>query len=131
MRQSDRLIDWFLTPTLAVFQLDIRFSVLSQSVNSDTLFAWTFICAQCSDNWEKQPTHSSHPDYNIFLYCEATFNSLAPIFVGSTKCIDLWVLEFVVLNITCNNQWENCIWLDFYSCGLSVPRNPQELETHD
>jgi len=38
---------------------------------------------------------------------------LAPIFVISTKCIDPRVLEFVVSNITGNNQWENWISLDF------------------
>jgi hypothetical protein len=31
----------------------------------------------------------------------------------STECSDLWVLEFVVSNTTGNNQWENCISLDF------------------
>jgi hypothetical protein len=30
------------------------------------------------------------------------------IFVISTKCIYPWILEFVVSNITCNKQWENC-----------------------
>jgi len=40
------------------------------------------------------------------------FYSLAHIFVVSTKCIDPWVLEFVVSNITGNNQWEYCISLD-------------------
>jgi hypothetical protein len=36
----------------------------------------------------------------------------------STKCIDPWVLDFVVSNITGNNQWENGISVDFYFCGL-------------
>jgi len=37
-------------------------------------------------------------------YCESTLiRSLAPIFVVSTKCIDPWVVEFVVSNITGNN----------------------------
>ena len=58
---------------------------------------------------------------------ESIFYSLAPIFVVSTKCIDLWVLEFVVLNITDNNQWENSMSLDFNSRGLSVPRNPPKI----
>ena len=59
------------------------------------------------------------------------FYSLVPIFVVSTKCIDPWVLEFVVSNITGNNQWENCILFDFNFRGLSGPRNPQKLEPHD
>jgi len=33
------------------------------------------------------------------------FYSLASIFVVSTKYIDPWLLEFVVSNITDNNQW--------------------------
>ena len=33
------------------------------------------------------------------------FHSLAPIFVVSLKCIDPWILEFVVSNITGNSQW--------------------------
>jgi hypothetical protein len=56
---------------------------------------------------------------------------LAPIFVVSTNCIDPWVLEFVLSNITGNNQWENCISLDFYFHGLSGPRNQRKLEHHD
>jgi len=59
------------------------------------------------------------------------FYSLAPTFVVSTKFIDPWVLEFVVSNITGNNQWENYISLDFYFRGLSGPRNQRKLETHD
>jgi hypothetical protein len=40
------------------------------------------------------------------------FYSLAQIFVDSTKCIDPWVIKFVVSNITGNNQWEDCIrWI--------------------
>ena len=35
-------------------------------------------------------------------------------FVVSTKGSDPWVLEFVVSTITGNNQWENCILLDFF-----------------
>ena len=55
------------------------------------------------------------------------------IFVGhnlscSTTCSDLWVLEFVISNITGNNRWENCISLDFNFCGLSEPRNPQKFK---
>ena len=60
------------------------------------------------------------------------FYSLAPIFVLSTKCIDSWVLEYVVSNTTSNNnQWENCISLDFYFRGLNGPRNPRKLEPND
>ena len=49
----------------------------------------------------------------------------------STKCIDPWVLEFMVSNMTGNNLWENCISLEFYFRGLSGPRNQQKLEPHD
>jgi len=59
------------------------------------------------------------------------FYSLAPIFMVSTKCIDPWVLEFMVSNTTCTNQWESCISLDFYFRCLSEPRNPWKLESHD
>ena len=52
-------------------------------------------------------------------------------FMVSTKINDPWVLEFMVLNITGNSQWENCISLDFYFHGLSEPRNPQKLEPHN
>lgn len=41
----------------------------------------------------------------------------------STKWIDPWDLEFVVLNIKGNNQWENSILLDFYFHDLGRPRN--------
>jgi hypothetical protein len=58
------------------------------------------------------------------------FYSLAPIFVVSTKYIDPWVLEFVVSNITGNNQRENYISLNFNFCDLSEPRNPRKLERH-
>jgi hypothetical protein len=58
-----------------------------------------------------------------------SFFSLSLIFVVSTKCIDPWVLEFVVSNITGNHQWENCITLDFNFRGfLCEPRNPRKLE---
>jgi len=53
---------------------------------------------------------------------------MAPIVVVSTKCIDPWVFEFVVSNTTGNNQWENCISLDFNFRGLSEPRNSPTLE---
>ena len=50
-------------------------------------------------------------------YCERTFIRWKPIYVVSTKCIDPWFFEFVVSNITDNNQWENYISLDFYFRG--------------
>jgi len=37
----------------------------------------------------------------------------------------------MVSNITGNTQCENCILLDFYFHGLSVPRNQRKLEPHD
>jgi len=49
----------------------------------------------------------------------------------STKCIDPWVLEFMVSNTTDNNQWENCISLDCCFRGLREPRNPRKLEPHN
>ena len=49
-------------------------------------------------------------------------------FVVSMKCIDPWVLEFVVSNITGNNQWENCISLDFNVRVFSERQNPRKLE---
>ena len=47
-----------------------------------------------------------------FDYCESIF-VVGTNFVVSTKCIIPWVLEFVVSNTTGNNQWDNCISLDF------------------
>jgi len=41
------------------------------------------------------------------------------------------VFEFVVSNITGNNQWENCILVDFYFRGLSEPQIQLKLESHD
>jgi hypothetical protein len=41
------------------------------------------------------------------------------------------MLLFVVSNITSNNQWENCISLDFYFRGLSGPQNQRKLEPRD
>ena len=57
------------------------------------------------------------------------FYSLSPIFVLSTKCIDPWILEFVISNTTGNNQWESCILLDFNFRSLSEPRNPRKIWT--
>jgi hypothetical protein len=51
--------------------------------------------------------------------------------VVSTKCIGSWALEFVVSNITGNNQWENGILLDFYFHALSGQQNQLNLEPHD
>jgi hypothetical protein len=41
------------------------------------------------------------------------------------------ILEFVVSNITGNNQWENGILLDFYFHALSGQQNQLNLEPHD
>ena len=57
--------------------------------------------------------------------------SLEPIFVVSTKCSDPLVFEFMVSNTTSNNQWENCISLDFYFRDVSEPQNPQKLVSHN
>jgi hypothetical protein len=48
--------------------------------------------------------------------------------VVSAKCIDPWLLEFVVSNTTGINQWDNCISLDFNFRDLSEPQNPRKLE---
>jgi FixJ family two-component response regulator len=56
--------------------------------------------------------------------------SLTPIFVFSTKGSDPRVLEFVVLNVTDNYQWKNCIFLDICFRGLSGPHNQRKLEPH-
>ena len=62
----------------------------------------------------------SYHDFRISMkYRGNSFYSLVPIFVVSTKCIDPCDLEFVVLNTAGNNQWENCISLDFCFRGLS------------
>jgi len=49
-------------------------------------FVFTFYSFGCSD------------------YCQSNFIQFAPIFVVSTKCIDPWVLEFVVSNIIGDHQ---------------------------
>jgi len=54
---------------------------------------------------------------------------MAPISVISTKCIDTWVLEFMLLNITGNNQWENSISLDFNLRGLSETTKSMKIRT--
>jgi hypothetical protein len=56
---------------------------------------------------------------------------VGPNFVISTKCVDPWDFEFVVSNITDNNQWENCTSFDFYFRGLSGQRNQWKLEPQD
>jgi hypothetical protein len=66
----------------------------------------------------------------MYILCKY-FYSLTSIFVVSTTCIDPWVLEFVVLNSTGNNQCENDISLDFNFHRLSEARNPRKLEPHD
>ena len=70
-----------------------------------------------------------------YVYCTAAtaqsdimwmyFYLLAP------KCIDSWILEFVFANITCHNQWEDCISLNFNLRDLSEPQNQWKLEPHD
>ena len=52
-------------------------------------------------------------------------------FRGFYKCIDPWLLEFVVSNTKGNNQLKNCSSLDFNFRGLSQPLNPRKLESHD
>jgi hypothetical protein len=58
---------------------------------------------------------------NIAFLFYKEFDTLAPIIVVSTKCTDPLVLKFAVSNITGNNQWENCISLDFNFRALSEP----------
>ena len=58
--------------------------------------------------------------------------SLVPAFVVLLNAVIHWYLNiFGVSNTTSNNQWENCISLDFNFCGLSEPRKPSKLEPHD
>ena len=73
------------------------------------------ICTYASNLHHTWPYSQS--DHGI-KYCES-------------RCIDPWVLEFVVSNVTGNNQWENCISLDFYFPGLNSTRNQRKLEPHD
>jgi hypothetical protein len=47
------------------------------------------------------------------------------------KSSDPRVLEFVVLNVTDNYQWKNCIFLDICFRGLSGPHNQRKLEPHN
>ena len=51
--------------------------------------------------------------------------------VSAAKCIDPRVLEVVVSKTTDNNEWGNCISLDFNIHALSEPRNPLILEPKD
>lgn len=52
------------------------------------------------------------------------FYLLAPISVVSAKCLDPRVLQFVVSNITCNSQWDNCVSFDFSLLRVSEPWHP-------
>jgi hypothetical protein len=55
------------------------------------------------------------------------FYSLTPIFVLSTKCINPWVLEFMVSNTKGNSQWENCIsWFKWTTKSTEI-RTPQVI----
>jgi len=47
------------------------------------------------------------------------FYSFAPIFMVSAKCIDPWLLEFVVRNTKTNNDWTRSILLDLSFRGFS------------
>jgi hypothetical protein len=59
-------------------------------------------------------THSN--TVKVLLLVDTNFHSF------STKCIDPWVLEFMISNITSSNQWKICI---------SLLRNQRKLEPHD
>ena len=70
---------------------------------------------------------------SVKLFClpRKYFYSLAPIFVVSTKCIDPWVLEFVVSNITGDHQMGKLYFVGFFfswfkwtttSAKISSPR---------
>ena len=50
--------------------------------------------------------------------------------IGSSWFLQNSVIHrfIVVSNVTGNNQWGNCISLDFYFPGLRGPRNPRKLE---
>jgi cellulose synthase/poly-beta-1,6-N-acetylglucosamine synthase-like glycosyltransferase len=82
---------------------------------------------------------------NIIFYCESNFirwhqfswfltKCIDPWvleFVVSTKYLDPWVLEFMVSKIIGNNQWKNCILLDSYFHGLSELRNQNPTMNND
>ena len=55
----------------------------------------------------------------IFVVSTKCIDTWVLIFMVSTKCIDTWVLIFMVSNTTGNNQWENCISLDFNFRGVT------------
>ena len=59
------------------------------------------------------------------------FYLLAPIFVVSTKCIDPWVLEFMVSNIIGDQQMGKLYFVGFFFRGLSEPQNQRKLVPHD
>jgi hypothetical protein len=72
------------------------------------LMEWTITKnkVKCELTILKQP----YPKDGQFL---TLFIVKVPIFVFSTKCIDSWVLEFVVSNSIGNRHWKNYILLDF------------------
>jgi hypothetical protein len=68
---------------------------------------------------------------SIHIYCESTFIHWHQFSWFLQNASILLILEFVVSNTTGDNQWENCITLDFNFRGLQEPSNPQKLKLHD
>jgi hypothetical protein len=68
----------------------------------------------------------------LCIYNNKSFYSFTPNFVVSTKCIDPWVIEFVVsktLQATINGKI--VFGGIFYFHGFSGPRNQRKLEPRD
>jgi hypothetical protein len=82
--------------------------MLSTQETINTIYIQSGVHNVCKLRYQNVQTDQ----YYQYLILWKYFYSLAPIFVVSTKCIDPWVLEFMVLNITGNNPWE---WTIFFS----------------
>jgi hypothetical protein len=68
----------------------------------------------------------------LCIYNNKSFYSFTPNFVVSTKCIDPWVIEFVVsktLKAIINGKI--VFRVIFYFHGFSGPRNQRKLEPRD
>ena len=103
--------------------------VLKLPSSYDNYFWSSTLCRNLIHNefqWPLKEVSWELKNWNRILW--KYFYWLAPIFVFSTKCIDPRVFKFVVLNLTGNNQWENCISLDSNLLGLSGPWNQWKLE---
>ena len=64
-------------------------------------------------------------------YCESTYICWHQLSQFLQNALILRFLNSWYQSITGNNQWENCILLDFYFRGLSGSQDQQKLEPHD